>query len=269
MLLRVGGAVLCCAVLAACAAQGRVRSLSDSAAESVRGEKALVPALAPDSVPRGLFSDTSLVEDPDANGLRYIRGLIVIHFKRNATPNQRTEAVGLIGGQVVGGFRVAGSDGYYLVRVVRDTSRHSAKGALKKLRTLPQIEEASLEHVLPSMRATRSGGEVPALPPDSTPWSHFTNSSNWITNPAYFSGTIIRDVLEVHFRMGVSQTVRQEAIAAVGGTVIGGAKLYNDGDGWYYVLVPIAKTTLLAAKQSLESNADVELVSFVMVGGVR
>jgi hypothetical protein len=117
--------------------------------------------------------------------------------------------------------------------------------------------------------ATQVGGVVPALPPDSTPRAHFSDRSNWITDPVYFAGTIIRDVLEVHFRIGTSQAARENAIAAVGGTVIGGAKLYNDGDGWYYVLVPITNSTLVAAKQSLEASADVELVAYVVVGGVN
>ncbi len=230
-----------------------------------------VPVVAPDSVPAGLYSASSLVEDPDLPGSRYVRDVVVVLFRSSATHSERLAAVAAVSGVVIGGYRTFGGEGYYLVRVHGDTSVRSAKTAVTTLRALGQVEEASLESVLPRtpIAGPRASGVVPPLPPHSTPRAHFSNRGNWITNPPYISGTIIRDVLEVHFRMGSSQSVRQSAIESVSGRVLGGIRMYPDGDGLYYIRVPATEASLLSAKSLLEAHPAVELVAFVSIGGMR
>lgn len=230
-----------------------------------------VPAVAPDSVPAGLYSASSLVEDPDLPGSRYVRDVVVVLFRSAATHSERLAAVAAVSGVVIGGYRTFGGEGYYLVRVQGDTSVRSAKTAVATLRALGQVEEASLESVLTRtpIAGRRASGVVPALPPHSTPRAHFSNRANWITNPPYISGTIIRDVLEVHFRMGSSQSARQSAIESVSGRVLGGLRMYPDGDGLYYIRIPATETSLLTAKSLLEAHPTVELVAFVSIGGMR
>lgn len=122
---------------------------SDPSVEVVGDYSTSAPAGPPDSVPAGLYSPSSVVEDPDLPGSRYVRDVVVILFRATSTQAERQTAVASISGTVIGGHRLFGVDGYYLVRVHGDTSIRSAKSAVAKLRTLPQVEEASLERVHP------------------------------------------------------------------------------------------------------------------------
>ena len=138
-------------------------------------EMAVVPAVAPDSVPRGLMSDSNIVGDPDAPGVRYVRGIVGVLFKIGATQAQRQAAVAAVGGIVVGGSRAGGADGFYLVRLLSDTSVRAPKTAGAVLRGLPQVDWAGEEimtarplHLRPhdaagfqSWKVSTGGGSAP------------------------------------------------------------------------------------------------------------
>ena len=110
-------------------------------------EVSLVPAVAPDSIPSGLFADSNLVEDPDLPGVRYVKRVVSVLFKATATAADRQAAVAVVGGVVIGGVRISGSDGYYLIRLASDTSIRGPKNAVALLESLPAVEQAFVERV--------------------------------------------------------------------------------------------------------------------------
>jgi hypothetical protein len=82
-------------------------------------------------------------------------------------------------------------------------------------------------------KAMRASAPVPALAPDSVP--------RWVYDPAFMveggSGWYLTNVVIVRFNKGTPQEVRQAAIDAIGGTVVGGRKGPYSDDGAYYVRV--------------------------------
>jgi hypothetical protein len=73
--------------------------------------------------------------------MKLVRSLVQILFKAAAPQRERQQAIDLIGGLVVGGFRIT-DDGEYFVRIPGSTY-DDIQAAVRKLRALPQVEHAS------------------------------------------------------------------------------------------------------------------------------
>lgn len=98
-----------------------------------------------------------------------------------------------------------------------------------------------------------SGPTVPTAPPDTVPVGYY-DDSNLVQNPDSFPGLFYRDVVGVMFRSGTPQSERQTAIAAIGGTVVGGVQ-FGAVDGIYLVRLPhdSTNTQVFGAINELET----------------
>ncbi|HEX6516115.1 MAG TPA: S8 family serine peptidase [Nocardioidaceae bacterium] len=92
---------------------------------------------------------------------------------------------------------------------------------------------------------------TPSAPATKPAW--FADDSSWVNDGAPPDG-FLKGIVTVLFKDGTSLADRQLAVAAVGGTVIGGTPM-PDGEGYYYVLVPDdgSGTQLRQAVQKLQS----------------
>lgn len=117
---------------------------------------------------------------------------------------------------------------------------------------------------------------VPAVAPDSVPqalWDSLTQPSNLILNGP--GGKIIRDLLSVKFKPTATLADRQNAIALINGTVIGGFPLGRP-EHFYYVRIPYNLSTgdsalgpILRAANALEALPSIESATIVALDFIR
>jgi subtilisin family serine protease len=102
---------------------------------------------------------------------------------------------------------------------------------------------------------------VPALPPTSPP----RYSPNDLISDGR-GGQIVRGAVMVQFHEGTNQALRQSAVAAVQGMVVGGYPIV-DGDGFYYLSVPDTGTanTVNAALAILDTLPQVALAAPIRI----
>ncbi|HEU4559030.1 MAG TPA: hypothetical protein VFS20_14315 [Longimicrobium sp.] len=130
--MRIAGALmlLCACAGAACAAARRARGQA-----------------IPDIPPRGwtipqdsvdaLFTRANLVFVHPRTSGPYPANLVIVAFRRRATPAQRQQAVAAVRGTVIGGDGV-----YYFIRVDGRCADHPVWCAIDILEPLPQVDEA-------------------------------------------------------------------------------------------------------------------------------
>jgi subtilisin family serine protease len=105
-----------------------------------------VPAVAPDSVPAGMYADSNIVPLVDGDQVKLVKNIVLVAFNEGADVAQRGAAITSIGGVVVGGRPTVGGDGIYFVRT--PTSGPSAvMSAVRALDLLSQVAAASPEVV--------------------------------------------------------------------------------------------------------------------------
>jgi len=113
------------------------------------------------------------------------------------------------------------------------------------------------------------GALVPASAPDFLPDWIFSES-NWVESPSHIPGKFVRDIVIVRFVAGASQKLRQAAVDAVGGRVIGGMPFVGM-EGAYYILLPTDPTNdrVFRAINTLESLPQIEnaLPDIIMTDG--
>lgn len=109
-----------------------------------------VPAVPPDTIPMALYDDENLVIDDRKWGTPFMRDIIAVRFVLGATQPERQEAVDAVRGTVVGGKRVHPSDGFYVIRLPRDSTpdQQAMFAAVAALKALPQVSVAALNWVM-------------------------------------------------------------------------------------------------------------------------
>lgn len=75
---------------------------------------------------------------------------------------------------------------------------------------------------------TVQGSLMPPMPPDSLP-AHFYDDANWVENPPCRSLPIVRHLVAVWFKENATPEQRQAALDLVGGTVVGGVPISEQG----------------------------------------
>jgi len=76
---------------------------------------------------------------------------------------------------------------------------------------------------------------------------------------------MVRSIVKVMFKDGATQRERQQAIDAVSGVVVGGARVADDGD--YYVRIPgLTADDIQVAVRKLQVLPQVELAVPMFVG---
>jgi len=112
-----------------------------------------VPARAPSTAPRSLWSRDNWYRDTVFVSGTYLRDIAVVLFRATATQAERQAAVELVHGKVVGGHPLAeGSDGYYYVCVPGTDYPRPLIRALQQLQALPQVLSATPEFVDNALR---------------------------------------------------------------------------------------------------------------------
>lgn len=87
--------------------------------------------------------------------------------------------------------------------------------------------------------ANSAGQQVPASAPDSVPtavWQAMHAPENMSPPTADWGIPFPRNILVIQFKSGATQSERQSAVDAVGGSVIGGSRIGED-EGYYYVQI--------------------------------
>lgn len=110
-----------------------------------RRASAPVPAVPPDTIPSDLYAAENLRQDPTVIAGEFLKNIVVVMFEREATPAQRSEAIALIDGEVIGGQRWGTGDGLYYVRIPGDDSAAPILHAVRVLEQLPYVGFASFE----------------------------------------------------------------------------------------------------------------------------
>lgn len=88
--------------------------------------------------------------------------------------------------------------------------------------------------------APAAAPRVPDHPPDSLPqWIHA--DTNVVDGGKVISGPIAKHIVVIAFDSAASPSQRVAAVASIGGTVVGGIRMY-DLEGFYYIGVPQAST---------------------------
>ncbi len=105
---------------------------------------------------------------------------------------------------------------------------------------------------------------VPAVAPDSIP-AGFYDDSNFVVVPALTPRPILRDMVAAWFKTSTSQAQRASAIASIGGTVVGGARVRGAGDGVYYIRLASDPTNanISTSLATLRANSAVAMAVFV------
>jgi hypothetical protein len=103
-----------------------------------------VAVVPPDTVPRRIYNPENYVTQ---GGITYLRDIVVIHFVRTASAEERRCAIDLVRGRVVGGVRYGGVDGEYFVRIDAQDSGAALRRAMDVLQRLPQVAGVRPEYV--------------------------------------------------------------------------------------------------------------------------
>lgn len=104
-----------------------------------------VAASPPATTPAWFRDDTSWVNGglpPDG----FLKNIVSVVFQKGTTLADRQLAVALVNGDVVGGLRWPSGDGYYDLFIEDDGTGTQLREAITKLRALPQVRVATLEH---------------------------------------------------------------------------------------------------------------------------
>jgi hypothetical protein len=103
-----------------------------------------VPDVVPDSLPNGYYDRANWIRGVDGV---YLRDVILVSFRREATRRERQAAIDAVHGVVVGGKRIQGTDGYYVVRVPAGGSPDRLWEIVGQLRALPLTVDASVDYI--------------------------------------------------------------------------------------------------------------------------
>jgi hypothetical protein len=107
--------------------------------------RAPVPAIPPDSIPAGLYAESSVVRSADGSSPEFLRDVLLVMFTSEATTEDRTSALDLVSGDVIGGIRLTSTDGSYLVRVPAGGQYDALERAASALRSLRHVRFAGPE----------------------------------------------------------------------------------------------------------------------------
>jgi Subtilase family len=99
-----------------------------------------VPMTPPDGIPSWFFTAGNAFACTGLVAGTCVRDVVTLVFQPEATQEERLSAVNAVGGTVVGGDEFIGD---YYVRIGGDRSLTTLEGAIAKLQSLPQVQEAT------------------------------------------------------------------------------------------------------------------------------
>ncbi len=123
-----------------------------------------------------------------------------------------------------------------------------------------------LDHRDATEKPRRDFATAPATAPDYVPQGLF-DSLGTLASPDGHGAPWVRSIVSIGFELGASQAERQSAIDSIGGTVVGGFRIGDDGG--YYVRIPgTTITETQATLATLRSLPQVEFASPFMLDTV-
>ena len=136
-LLRRGRLLFALAVPFGCASARAMHSQAE--ASLCGGDRARVPAIPPDSEPAWFADDTSWA---GAEHDGYLKRVVAVLFRPEATQNEKQLAIDAVCGTVVGGTRVGETWGAYYVQIEDDGKGTQLGQAIRMVKAMPQVREA-------------------------------------------------------------------------------------------------------------------------------
>lgn len=98
---------------------------------------------APDSIPGWLFAPDSIIQDQPELAGRYVKNALSILFMPGATAAQRTRAIAMVKGRVVGGYPEERFEGLYYVKIPGPSTAQVILDAIDRLNELPYVAGAT------------------------------------------------------------------------------------------------------------------------------
>lgn len=112
----------------------------------------------PDSVPAWVYADTNLAQGSEFVSGPFLKSVLIVRFVNGASLGDRQAAIDSVNGEVIGGLRLDGAEGRYVIRVSDPGTGELLVQAETILNSLPQVAVAALEQPLgPLFRAPRDG----------------------------------------------------------------------------------------------------------------
>ncbi len=112
-----------------------------------------IPADPPESTPKdvwdALIAPTNVLVNPPSYTGHIVRDALLVRFNLNASVAIRSQAIAAVAGEVLGGRRLVGRDGYYVVKVPAIViPGDSSSGPLLRARA-QLMRDPSVRNVLP------------------------------------------------------------------------------------------------------------------------
>ncbi|MBA4160371.1 MAG: S8 family serine peptidase, partial [Gemmatimonadetes bacterium] len=104
-----------------------------------------VPPQAPDTLPAGLYDESTIRHNSVCIASPVLKDIIVLRFRPGTPQEQRQAAVDLVQGEVIGGRRPTDLEGQYYIRTPDDGTGERLCQAIDQLRALPQVLVATHE----------------------------------------------------------------------------------------------------------------------------
>lgn len=133
-----------------------------------------IPALPAESLTGDVvahyYADSNLIKDDSLSGGPFPRGIIIVSFMPGTSVDQKRQAIGAIGGQVVGGLRGADTGpiaetGYYYVAMPGTPSAAAMRQALATVKAFPFVGLAMFDYLVVSRHSLK--------PKDGLGWTHW------------------------------------------------------------------------------------------------
>jgi hypothetical protein len=105
----------------------------------------LVPAQAPDTLPQGLYDPAHILPLSPCIAGQTLKDIVISVFRPGTPHPQRQEVIDRVGGEVIGGRRLAHYEGYYFVQLSADSTGERVCEAAELLRSLPFVLDAGHE----------------------------------------------------------------------------------------------------------------------------
>jgi hypothetical protein len=129
-------------VAAACggggSAYGAAPAASAPTPAAAPAVRAPVPPISPDTSPSWFAHDSSWTVDG-----KMLRRVVNVAFRESAAVADRQSVIDAIGGEVVGGSRIAGRDGVYYVLIAAPGGAEAVQQTVQRLTAMPQVLFAS------------------------------------------------------------------------------------------------------------------------------
>jgi hypothetical protein len=106
-------------------------------------------------VPAGYYAAANLVRNDARFSFAFFRDVVAVLFSPTATVAQRQAAVDSVGGSVIGGVRLDGVDGFYLIGVLPDSQNDGVLNAAERLNGMAGVRVAMPDFVLENPAAYR------------------------------------------------------------------------------------------------------------------